>query len=120
MRAERDQMLLSRIVYSFRTRAFGRTRSAFGLLAWLALVSLAPAAGCAEEIMAPGAAGDPCDEDSDCGPASCGSLRACIRGRCQLLSQTGDEILRACSDGGVLVMPDAGLDGAGTDAASSR
>ncbi|MDD9939721.1 MAG: hypothetical protein OXU20_01545 [Myxococcales bacterium] len=71
---------------------------------WLVVAGVS---GCAEEIAAPAAEGDPCQRDGDCAPVACGGVRVCVRGRCEQMSQSGDGLVRACADGGILVQPDA-------------
>ena len=59
------------------------------LRAWL-LPPLLFAAACARELPAPPAAGEPCESDADCdaepdaADGSCGFLRLCVQGRCEV------------------------------------
>jgi hypothetical protein len=60
------------------------------MVQWLLIVLAAIAlVGCAQRLAPPDAAGEACDEDTDCNRAdggavvTCGVLRACIAGRCE-------------------------------------
>ncbi|GAB4197559.1 MAG: hypothetical protein OHK0013_05850 [Sandaracinaceae bacterium] len=56
-----------------------------GLAGWVIALWALNLGGCPRELVAPPAAGDPCEQTADCNPEGldCGELRLCVGGRCE-------------------------------------
>ena len=91
-----------------RCRDVGRPR-------W-ALLGLGLLGACGGEIEAPPPSGVECELDQDCAASTCGTLIACVRGRCQVLAEPGEALLKPCWDGGLgLLDNNLGADRGGID-----